>query len=146
VLLEQARRRPGFDPGIAIELADGRTWWFPGPDPRPADPDYGALIRSVVEAEDMSESCLAELALAIMLLTQNYDLMASELQSLLTFAPRDRARMHAAFSDLAATHVQAMRPVESPSVSPASSSGWFQRIGRKHKLQAREINHSPIVV
>jgi len=146
VLFEQARRKPGFDPGIAIELADGRTWWFPGPDPRPADPDYGALVRSVVEAEDESESSLAELALAIMLLSQNYDLAPSELQSLLTFAPPDRGRMHAAFSDLAAIHAKAMLTEGPPSASPASSSGWFRRAGRKHKCQDYSINHPSIIV
>jgi hypothetical protein len=106
VLLESARRRPGFVPTVAIELADRQTWWFPGPDPRPDDPDYQALVRSVLEAEDAPERSLAELALAILLLGCNYALSAAAFQELLIFAPGDPAllRVRAAFSVLAAAH------------------------------------------
>jgi hypothetical protein len=120
-MLEFSRRRPGFVPTVAIELADGQTWWFPGPDPRPEDPGYEAVVRSVLEAEDAPERSMAELVLAILLLSCNYELSAAEFQELLIFAPDDPALLgvRAAFSALATDHAGHVSPAESPGGLPA---------------------------
>src|SRR3954453_19271677 len=84
-------RRSDFHPGTGICLADLRTWTFPAPmeqwiaSPDTDQGDYVGLIRAVLEAESHAEARLAELALAMFLLGQNYRLTPSDYQELFTF-------------------------------------------------------------
>ena len=86
---ELGRRRRSFRAGSPIQLSDGQMWFLP-PHPKKAEPaalplgaDYSGLIRAILEAEDSSERCVAELALAIFLLETNYRLLPADYQRLL---------------------------------------------------------------
>jgi len=120
---EVALRRPDFRPGIAIRLANGQAWTFPAPSASPGmaaegdlsgrrssrpDPEYEALIRAVLEAEDEIEGRRVELALAIYLLGQNYDLGPADYSRLLEFPPGNPAlaALQRDFHNLAADHLR----------------------------------------
>jgi hypothetical protein len=122
---EHLSRRGDFQPGRAIELADGQEWTFPSPDGGSriafdcADEEYHGLIRAVAEAENHHERLLAELALAIFLLRLNYDLGSEDLEFLLTFPP-DSAQLRNSqqqFRALAADHFEHVIGAASPSSS-----------------------------
>ena len=49
--------------------------------------EYTGLLQAIVEAEDDAERGLAELALIVFLLGENYSLSATDYQRLLVFAP-----------------------------------------------------------
>jgi hypothetical protein len=129
VVDEQMSRRSGFHPGKGIRLADQQVWAFPAPvdgwsfSVEAAGGEYLDLIRVILEAEDSSELRMAELALAIFLLGQNYHLTAEDYQRLLTFEPdsSELADAQAAFRDLARAHVDYLiaTGVISVPVSPA---------------------------
>jgi hypothetical protein len=88
---ESLVRRPGFVDGPRVWLADGRAWALPPRDPARDDPEYDALLREVVTAEDRADALRAGLALTIFLLDRNYALDRDALGALLTFAPDDPA-------------------------------------------------------
>ncbi len=89
---ERARRRPSFQPGLSLRLADGQFWSLPIPADAPGepavsprawdDPDYRAILQALREAEDPGERFRAELALAIRLLSWNYDVDRDDLGAL----------------------------------------------------------------
>jgi hypothetical protein len=70
--------------------------------------DYVGLIRAVLEAESHAEARLAELALAMFLLGQNYRLTPQDYQELFTFTPdsAELANSQSAFHDLALDHIR----------------------------------------
>jgi hypothetical protein len=139
VVDELKSRRSDFHSGKAIYLADRRTWTFPSPveggiaTDEPTQSEYVGLLRAVLEAESHAEARLAELALAIFLLGQNYRLTPPEYQQLFTFTP-DSAELtesQSAFHDLALDHIRyrcatgAMPSVNQPG---ANRRGIFMRI------------------
>jgi hypothetical protein len=113
VVDELMSRRSDFHAGRAICLADLRTWTFPAPVERwiaSADTDQGdyvGLIRAILEAESHAEARLAELALAMFLLGQNYRLTPQDYQELFTFTSdsAELANSQSAFHDLALDHI-----------------------------------------
>jgi hypothetical protein len=111
---ERQARRPTFLGGKPIRLADGRTWQFPGPEAGHREAfgsSYGPLIAALCQAEDEPERLRAEMALAICLLTTNYDLGPDDLCSVLELPPGDPglAEMQRGFRELAADHALAAR-------------------------------------
>ena len=81
---EPSRRRPGFLRGPLVQLADGREWAFSA-ETAALGPALGGLLDGIVEAENRPEVLRAGLALALFLITTNYDLAPEELQALLAF-------------------------------------------------------------
>jgi len=114
VVDELVSRRSDFHPGRGICLADLQTWTFPAPVDRwiasgdSAQEDYVGLIRAVLEAESHAEARLAELALAMFLLGQNYRLTPQDYQELFTFTSdsTELADSQSAFHDLALDHIR----------------------------------------
>lgn len=96
---ESECRRPEFQGGIPVTLADGNEWLLPRPrlyvypkfvDGKPQlargcewGPDYLALLDAAREARNGDDFLLAQFALAIDLLRRNYDLSDDELAELL---------------------------------------------------------------
>jgi hypothetical protein len=122
---EQSSRRPGFVDGPRVRLADGGAWALPPRDPSRDDPEYDALLREVVTAEDRAEALRAGLALTIFLLDRNYALDRDALGALLTFAPDDPA-LAALQSDVNAFAVEMARCAKlcSDCDAPAAHSFW----------------------
>ncbi|WP_169979043.1 hypothetical protein [Tautonia rosea] len=129
MLDEKSLRRPDFMEGIALRLADGGFWTVPMPPqglstskPLTAargrtlesfGPRYLALLNAVRDAEDDTEVLRFELALAICLLRQNYQLDPSTLASLLSFTHKDDlTRMQRSMSEVASAHLRAVPPPE----------------------------------
>ena len=113
MLDELQTRRSSFRQGRRIQLADRQVWTFPLPSREwigiawPPTEDYTAHIQSMIEAEDDSETRRAELAFAIFLLAQNYDLSPVDYQQLLDFGPDSAEAIHwqFAFHELAHEHL-----------------------------------------
>lgn len=133
----EARRRAGFRDGPAIRLADGRTWIFPAPPEEltvSSDPALAGLIRAVFEAEDRPDRLRCELALAIHLLSRNYDLTSAEYRTLLRFRPGspELSQAQGDFHNMAV--LNAMRLWPAAEVAPASPaparSGWLRGLSR----------------
>ena len=144
MLNEEALRRTGFRQGTTILLADGQAWTFPSP-PEPDvdgekgfDPGYSEVVAAIMESEDRSDLLRAELALAICLLGQNYELGPHEYQCLLR-CPSDSpvlARMQQAFHQLALDHC---RPLGFPSnTDPAEKKPERFRLRRRHDGHAEK--------
>jgi hypothetical protein len=110
VVDELMSRLPDFHAGREICLADRRTWTFPAPAERwiTSEGDYIGLIKAVLEAESHAEARLAELALAMFLLGQNYRLTPPDYQELFTFTSdsAELADSQCAFHDLALDHIR----------------------------------------
>jgi hypothetical protein len=86
---ELSSRRRTFRAGDEIQLCDGQAWVLPA-QPEQSElsqavfgRDYAGLIKAILEAEDYSERCIAELSLAIFLLEHNYDLSPLDYHNLL---------------------------------------------------------------
>ena len=68
-------------------------WTLPAPadvsrgGPAPFKVEYTGLLRAIVEAEDVSERRLAELAFVVFLLGENYSLSPADYDALLAFLP-----------------------------------------------------------
>jgi hypothetical protein len=143
VLDELLCRRPEFKPGVAIRLADDQAWIFPAPpsnrDLGTEDEDYRGLLNVLCEAEDLRELRMAELAMAIFLIRQNYRLIAKDLESLLSFPPGSQAlaNSQSAFHALAQAHLRAQfeaqgSPTSEPSnhePKPSGVAGFLTWIG-----------------
>jgi hypothetical protein len=108
---EQSVRRPGFVEGTRIRLANGQEWTFPDHPPSKEDVEHQAVLREIGEAEDAADLLRAELALAIHLLSRNYDLTPEGFQAILDFAPGDPvlAEMQRAVHELATAQYRAFR-------------------------------------
>lgn len=133
IMDEINRRRSGeFREGRRVLLADGGVWSFPkagrawGLD----SPEYQSLVRAIVEADEESDRCLAELATAIFLLGSNYELEPEDFQRLLTFepgSPEQTAWRHA-LREIIAEHVRESRFSDAQQVA-AESDGRSPRRG-----------------
>ena len=140
---EMICRRPDYRAGTEIMLADGQTWVFPAPwqptlsSDHHLDDEYKGLLRVVCEAEDLPESRLAELALAIYLIELNYHLGSQELRSLFTFrsGSHELTRSQTAFGALAREHLLSLYPGARLSEPPSSS--WPARHGLCARLRVR---------
>jgi hypothetical protein len=124
---EVSDRRPRFQEGREISLADQRAWIFPLPAAIPrlvgeaTRKEYLGLLRAYAEGEDASERRLAELAFGIFLLDLNYEVGPADLQALLTFPPGSRAQaeLEDAFRSLVLDHLDALAgAVSEPSPEP----------------------------
>jgi hypothetical protein len=114
---EQARRRPSFLPGLGLRLADGQVWSLPIPadaegDPAVSsmawdDPGYQAILRALVDAQEEGERFRAELALAIHLLSWNYNVDRETLGVLFDDQEGERVGVDIArsLSELACAHL-----------------------------------------
>ena len=105
---EFSSRRSSFRSGSPIQLADGQTWILPSPPKKtgrnesPFSTSYAAIIQAIIEAEDSSEQCLGEMALAILLLDHNYYLSPADYQRLLD---RGSSDWQFAFHEIAQKHI-----------------------------------------
>ncbi|APW59916.1 hypothetical protein [Paludisphaera borealis] len=130
---ELSRRRHNFQPGRKLRLANGQLWVFPTPrvpgDPTgfQADAEYRPLLDSVREADSDAERALAELALAVFLLSWNYDLSPSEYQELLSFPAGSPAveEWRGNMSELACAHIGGPLLAKEPGMA---YQGWFSRL------------------
>src|SRR4051794_3064968 len=129
---ERKMRRPGFLDGPSIRLGDGQLWAFPSPDGIASASDHGAAtrtasdaavdlefeatLRAVIEAEDEAEQLRAELALAIYLLSRNYDLGPADYRAILgPPSSQTLEAMKQSFHQLAMDHIRSYRrgaPIE----------------------------------
>ena len=128
---ERTARRPEFQEGQWIRFADGRSWSVPLGNPASIDKERDDLFLAIRQAEDQSELLQCELALTIHLLTKNYDLQSTELESLLSFEPEDPAldvlqrEIHAYVLKSLGFPTQESTRAASPSREPLSvSRGW----------------------
>lgn len=133
MLDERARRRAGFRGGRGILLGDGGEWTFPAPAEGASewDPELAGLIGAVSEAEDRADRLRCELALAIALLSRNYELGPAEYRTLFGFRPggAELAGAQAAFRALAMEHARAQEGRAAPRLVGASTGrgrplGW----------------------
>ncbi len=94
VVDESICRRLRFRTGTPITLADHQVWTFPAPTADlesasvAAEGEYLGLIHAILDSEDQSERRLAELALAIFLVSLNYQLSSGQLAELFSFGLR----------------------------------------------------------
>src|SRR4051812_12212403 len=88
---ERALRRPNYVEGKGIRLANGQVWSFPERPPLQDDHELIAVLREIGESEDEPDQLRAELTLAILLLSRNYDLTPADYQAILGFDPGDPA-------------------------------------------------------
>lgn len=105
-LNEQALRRPKFEDGAPVVLADGQEWRLPRPRVRlvPDDSDLGFKVRVAVPGDDgrfqelmdalddpasNRPAAARELAVARHLLLLNYDLTPAQVADLLQFGYHD---------------------------------------------------------
>ena len=106
---EFSSRRPSFRSGAQIEMPNGQIWILPSPplkseaNESPFKSGYTSVIRAIIEAEDSSEQCLGELALAILLLDHNYYLSSEDYHRLL---PSEPSEWQVAFHEIAREHVR----------------------------------------
>jgi hypothetical protein len=83
-------------------MGDRQQWMFPLPPAPGVDPDYDALIRVHRESEDADDERRIELAMAILLLSRNYDPKPEEYRSIFSFGNDELAHStaRAAISEL----------------------------------------------
>jgi hypothetical protein len=97
------------------------------------------LLRGIIESEDAADCRRAELALAIFLLSRNYDLVPGDYRDILGFAPGDPAlgEMQRSIHDLAIDQIRALRqdPDSDPNSSGLPKTHW--RIFNLLKLRNR---------
>lgn len=103
MILESSRRRLTFKEGVGFLLADGQYWELPIDPPgadrgasasmrgRPTEAEFQELLIEAQEAESDDEANRYNLAVAIHLLSRNYELEAQELRALLNFPPSSAA-------------------------------------------------------
>jgi hypothetical protein len=102
---EASFRRPDFEDGTPIRLADGQEWIFPRPYIRfvPAEGEGGTLafggrrrtlgpafdrfFGAMIESDDETTQATAALNLAATMLLHNYDLDIGHIQTLLAYDP-----------------------------------------------------------
>ncbi len=88
---EKLRRRAGFQLGRWVRMGDRQQWMFPPPPAPGLDPDYDAMIRIHGESEDADDERRIELAMAILLLSRNYDPKPEEYVAIFSFGADESA-------------------------------------------------------
>jgi hypothetical protein len=130
---ETALRRAEYLGGIAITLADGRSWAFPGP--REVSPEGACedaclvrLLGAISQCESAAERSMGELSLAIYLLGLNYDLSPADYRHLLGVSEDRSGPLQAEFHELALRHFEAIapRPVDKPTGKPEGGTRRFR--------------------
>lgn len=114
---EAAARRPDFEPGVPVTLADGQPWHFRRPtvEMYPAigeggsvsvgysfGPAYDAMMDDLEAAAPGVDQVAALMKLAVHLLRPNYDLTPADYRALLPFRGGDEANA-AMWQSIAAT-------------------------------------------
>jgi len=89
---EKVRRRADFQLGRWVRMGDRQQWMFPPPPAPGLDPEYDALIRIHRESEDADDERRIELAIAILLLSRNYDPKPEEYAAIFSFGADKSAR------------------------------------------------------
>jgi hypothetical protein len=82
---EKVRRRAGFQVGRQVRMGDRQHWMFPTPPAPGIDPEYDGLVRVHDESEDADDERRIELAMAILLLSRNYDPTPDEYEAIFSF-------------------------------------------------------------
>jgi hypothetical protein len=105
---EKVRRRAGFQSGRWVRMGDRQQWMFPPPPTPGIDPEYDALTRIHQESEDADDERRIELAMAILLLSGNYDLTPDEYVAIFSFGtdPSAISTAQAAISEVVRRDVQ----------------------------------------
>jgi hypothetical protein len=106
-------------------MADGQEWSFPRPPAAGLDLEFDATMGALREAEDHDDALRAELALAILLLSRNYELRPADYQQIFGFGAGSAAlgEFRAAFSEMISESAQSRlpeRPLSSPRVAAGS--------------------------
>src|ERR1700678_3498358 len=98
---EKVRRRAGFQSGRWVRMGDRQQWMFPPPPAPGIDPEYDALTRIHQEPEDADDERRIELAMAILLLSRNYDPTPDEYVAIFSFGtdPSAKSTAQAAISE-----------------------------------------------
>lgn len=121
MLNERAERRPEFETGVRLQLADGQQWWLPPLAPGNA-PDLDAQVAALMEAEDRDEALRGVLALSIVGLSRNYALAPAEIESLLGFGADDEGRQRASQAVLSGAR-EAVNPLGARSAESEGPPG-----------------------
>ncbi|MEO6809479.1 MAG: hypothetical protein ABI353_10260 [Isosphaeraceae bacterium] len=136
-------RSPSFLGGLPIVLGDGQEWAFPGPRELfdvngQFNSELLSLLEAIREVQDESERLRGELALAIQLLSLNYELRPDDFTRLL--GGPDVGGMQRGFHDLATRLFMALADREQPQPVPETGRrfrlpSFRSRVG--HKLACR---------
>jgi hypothetical protein len=120
---EKFRRRAGFQSGRCVRMGDRQQWMFPPPPAPRIDPEYDALARIHQQSEDADDERRIELAMAILLLSRNYDLTPDEYVAIFSFEtnPSAKSTAQAAISEIVRRDVQKLN-VHSMMSRPGSRS------------------------
>jgi hypothetical protein len=122
-------------------MADGQMWTLPAP-PTALEAktetfgaEYAGLVRALIEAENSSEQCIAQLALAIFLLGCNYSLSPADYQRLLGSTPEcsTATDWQLAFNRIAQEHLDSFLNIDGP---PLDSRPVPPTSGRLSRLLA----------
>lgn len=130
---ESALRRATFREGNWVRMADGQEWSFPYPPSPGVDPEYDAIARALHESEDKDEALRIELALAILLVSQNYVLSETEYNEIFNFG-NDRAGLSAAQS--AFHEMLASGPGQKRRASSSEGASFGAQISRSNPRQS----------
>jgi len=117
---ETILRRPTFRDGTRIRMADDQEWSFPDPPPPGTDVQFDALVAARREAEDCAAVLQIELAIAILLLSRNYNLKPADYWRIFDFGG-DRARLstvQAAVSAIVSTCSDRQASTPAPDTDP----------------------------
>ena len=141
---ETESRRSGFLGGIPVQLANGEFWAFPGPrelssEGATRDSKLSGLLEAISQSEDFAEQSRMELALAIYLITLNYDLTPKGYLEVLGDGAdvRVREQLRACFHDIARRHAEAV-----VSRSPAAKAEP-PKMGRRFRFPLFHPAHQP---
>ena len=120
---EKVRRRADFQLGKPVRMGDRQQWMFPPPPAPGIDREYDALIRVHHESEDADDERRIELAMAILLLSHNYDPTPDEYVAIFSFGPDESAQStaHAAISEVARRDLENQRVNRLPAHRYSSS-------------------------
>jgi hypothetical protein len=117
MVAEKARRRSQVEVGAWITMADSQEWLFGQPPAPGVDPEYDDLAQALLESHDRHEARRFELAIAILLLSKNYQPSPREYEEIFSFRNDDPAHSSAQqtistliWSDLDRRRAQAAPP------------------------------------
>ena len=136
---EKVRRRAGFQSGKWVRMGDRQQWMFPPPPAPGIDPEYDALSRILQESEDADDERRIELAMAILLLSRNYDLTPDEYVAIFSFGTDQSARSaaQAAISDVVRREPQNQRVNRLPTQPQPSTRRFYSSfLPKKSRLNS----------
>jgi hypothetical protein len=123
---EKVRRRAGFQVGRQVRMGDRQHWMFPPPPAPGIDPEYDGLVRIHDESEDAIDERKIELAMAILLLSRNYDPTPDEYEAIFSFGMDQSAQSNAeaAISEVVRHDLENQR-VNRPAAQPHTTTPLF---------------------